>query len=287
MSKFGLIGAGGYVAPRHMQAIKDTGNELVVALDPNDSVGILDKYFPDCQFFTTMERFDRHIVKYEKLDYMVVCSPNYLHEAHCKLGMRLGANIICEKPLSTTVENLEQLQIIEKQTGKRVYSILQLRLHPSIKILKHMINKDSFYNVDLKYITPRGPWYFQSWKGKEGQSGGIETNIGIHFFDMLIWLFGDVKKFDLIMRSDSKSIGELQLKQANVKWYLSLDRNDLPDPNQKFYRTMLVNAEEVRFDNVFSELHTESYRDILSGNGYGIEDSFNAIKLVQQIREIY
>ena len=282
---FGLIGVAGYVAPRHMQAIKETGNELVVALDPNDSVGVLDKYFPDCLFFTQQEPFDRHIVKYEKLDYMVVCSPNYLHEAHCKLGMRLGANVICEKPLSTTVENLKQLQTVETQLKKKVYSILQLRLHPSIKLLKHMINKDSFYNVDLKYITPRGPWYFQSWKGKEGQSGGIETNIGIHFFDMLIWLFGDVKKFDLITRSDKKSIGVLQLKNANVKWYLSLDINDLPDPTQKFYRAMLVNDEEVRFDNVFSELHTESYRDILNGKGYGVEESIKAIKLVQQIRE--
>jgi len=285
MARFGLIGAGGYVAPRHMQAIKDTGNELVVALDPNDSVGILDRYFPGCQFFTSIERFDRHIVKHEDLDFIVVCSPNYLHEAHCKLGMRLGSNVICEKPLSTTVENLKQLQKIEKQLQKKVYSILQLRLHPSIKLLKHMINKDSFYNVDLKYITPRGPWYFQSWKGKEGQSGGIETNIGIHFFDMLIWLFGDVKKFELILRTDRKSIGVLQLKNANVKWYLSLDINDLPDPTQKFYRAMLVNDEEVRFDNVFSELHTESYRDILNGKGYGVEESIKAIKLVQQIRE--
>jgi len=285
MAKFGLIGASGYVAPRHMQAIKDTGNELVVALDPNDSVGILDKYFPDCQFFTSMERFDRHIVKYEELDYMVVCSPNYLHESHCKLGMRLGADVICEKPLCTTVENLKQLQKVEKQMRKKVYSILQLRLHPSIKILKHMIAPDSFYNVDLKYITPRGPWYFQSWKGKEGQSGGIETNIGIHFFDMLIWLFGDVKKFDLIGRDDKKSVGVLQLEHANVRWYLSLDRNDLPDPSQKFHRSMLVNAEEVRFDNVFSELHTETYKEILSGNGYGIEETRKAIHLVQQIRE--
>jgi len=283
---FGLIGVGGYVAPRHMQAIKDLGHELVVALDPNDSVGILDKYFPYCKFFTQQEPFDRHIVKYENLDYMVVCSPNYLHEAHCKLGMRLGADVICEKPLSTTVENLEQLQIVEKQTGKKVYSILQLRLHPSIKMLKHMIDDKKRYTVTLKYITPRGPWYFQSWKGKEGQSGGIETNIGIHFFDMLIWLFGDVKKFEIIDRHPALSVGMLELEKANVEWYLSLDRNDLPDPNQKFYRAMLVNAEEVRFDNVFSELHTESYRDILSGKGYGIEDSIKAIKLVQEIREL-
>jgi len=284
--KFGLIGAGGYVAPRHMQAIKDLGHELVVALDPNDSVGILDKYFPYCQFFTQQEPFDRHIVKYENLDYMVVCSPNYLHEAHCKLGMRLGANVICEKPLSTTVENLEQLQIVEKQTGKKVYSILQLRLHPSIKMLKHMIDDKKEYLVTLKYITPRGPWYFQSWKGKERQSGGIETNIGIHFFDMLIWLFGDVKQFEITDRHPALSTGILQLEKANVEWFLSLCRTDLPDENQKFYRSMIVNGMEVRFDNVFSELHIESYKEILSGNGYGIEDSIKAIKLVQEIREL-
>ena len=284
MARFGLIGAGGYVAPRHMQAIKDTGNDLVVALDPNESVGILDKYFPDCVFFTQTERFDRHIIKNETLDYVSICSPNYLHEFHCKLGMRLGADVICEKPLVINSENLDQLKVVEGQTNKRVYTILQLRLHPSIKLLKHMINKDSFYNVDLKYITPRGPWYFQSWKGDEGKSGGIEANIGIHFFDMLIWLFGDVKKFELIIRSERKSVGVLQLEKANVKWYLSLDRNDLPDQNQKFYRAMLVNNEEVRFDNVFSDLHTEVYWNILNGRGYGIEDSIKAIELVQKIR---
>ena len=282
---FGLIGAGGYVAPRHMQAIKDLGHNLTVALDLNDSVGVLDKYFPDCQFFTTQEAFDRHILKHEKLDFISICSPNYLHESHCKLAMRLGANVICEKPLTTNVENIDQIHMVETQMGRKVFNILQLRLHPSIKILKHMITKDGFYNVDLKYITPRGPWYFQSWKGQERKSGGIETNIGIHFFDMLIWLFGDVKKFDLIGRDDKKSVGVLQLKQANVRWYLSLDRNDLPDPNQKFHRSMSVNAEEIRFDNVFSELHTESYRDILSGKGYGIEETRKSIELVQQIRE--
>jgi UDP-N-acetyl-2-amino-2-deoxyglucuronate dehydrogenase len=185
---FGLIGAAGFVAPRHMKAIKETGHELKVALDPHDSVGILDKYFPDCKFFTKRERFDRHIIKNENLDYMVICSPNYLHESHCKLGMRLGANVICEKPLALTVENAIQLMTVEKQTRKKIYSILQLRLHPEIKKLKNVLSNGK-YLVDLKYITPRGPWYFQSWKGKEGQSGGIETNIGIHFFDILIWLF--------------------------------------------------------------------------------------------------
>jgi len=197
----------------------------------------------------------------------------------------LGANVICEKPLSTTVENLEQLKVIEKQLHKKVYSILQLRLHPSIKLLKHMINKDQHYEVNLKYITPRGSWYFQSWKGKEGKSGGIETNIGIHFFDMLIWLFGDVEKFEIVTRTERKSIGILHLENANVTWYLSLDRNDLPNKNDKFHRSMLVNTEEVRFDNVFSELHTESYKDIFNGRGYGIEDSIKAVSLTQQIRE--
>ena len=226
--KFGLIGAAGYVAPRHMQAIKDTGHELVIALDPNDSVGVLDKYFPDCKFFTQAERFDRHIMKHEKLDFISICSPNYLHESHCKLAMRLGANVICEKPLTTNVENIDQIHMVETQMGRKVFNILQLRLHPSIKILKHMIKKKEFYNVDLKYITPRGPWYFQSWKGKEGQSGGIETNIGIHFFDMLIWLFGDVEKFEVKTRNEKKSYGILTLEKAKVTWFLSLDIKDLP-----------------------------------------------------------
>ena len=284
MKNFALIGAGGYVAPRHMQAIKDTGNDLRVALDPNDSVGILDKYFPNCLFFTQQESFDRHIIKHEVIDYMSVCSPNYLHEAHCKLGMRLGANIICEKPLATTIENVIQLQKVESQLGKKIYSILQLRLHPSIKLLKHMINKDLFYEVDLKYITPRGQWYFQSWKGDEGKSGGIETNIGIHFFDMLIWLFGNVEKFEIKTRNDKKSYGVLTLEHAKVTWFLSIDIKDLPHGVGNFYRCMTVNGEEVRFDNVFSELHTSSYRDILNGKGYGIEDSIKAISLVLQIR---
>jgi UDP-N-acetyl-2-amino-2-deoxyglucuronate dehydrogenase len=283
--KFGLIGAGGYVAPRHMEAIKNTGNELVVALDPNDSVGILDKYFPDCKFFTQREPFDRHITKNEQLDYMVVCSPNYLHESHCKLGMRLGANVICEKPLATTVDNLEQLEIVEKQTGKKVYSILQLRLHPSIEELKCRIDPNKKYVITLNYITPRGPWYFQSWKGRERESGGIETNIGIHFFDILIWLFGDVEKFEVTTRGKKLSSGVLQLERANIEWFLSLSRSDLPDLKQKFHRSMTVNDMKVRFDNVFAELHTESYINILEGYGFDIEDSKKSIRLVQQIRE--
>jgi UDP-N-acetyl-2-amino-2-deoxyglucuronate dehydrogenase len=286
MGNFGLIGVAGYVAPRHMQAIKDTGNNLVVALDPNDSVGILDKYFPDCKFFTMVEKFDRHAIKNEKLDWVSVCSPNYLHESHCKLGMRLGANVICEKPLTTTLENLEQLHKVEIQMRKKVYSILQLRLHPSIQLLKHMINKNEHYKIDLKYITPRGPWYFQSWKGNKFKSGGIETNIGIHFFDMLIWLFGDVEKFEIVKKTTSASIGILHLERANVTWFLSLNRNDLPDSTNQFYRSMTVNGEEVSFDNVFSDLHTESYRRIFSGNGFGLEDAKKSIKLVEEMRDL-
>ena len=282
--KFGLIGAGGYVAPRHMQAIKDTGHELVVALDPNDSVGILDKYFPDCKFFKDEHRFDRHCVKHEELDYVVVCSPNYLHEAHCKLGMRLGANVICEKPLTTTLGNLIQLRKIEKQTNRRVFSILQLRLHPSIKLLKHMIDKDKKYLVHLSYVTPRGPWYFQSWKGKEGQSGGIETNIGIHFFDVLLWLFGPLEKCEVTVRNEKLSAGIMELKNANVEWFLSLNKDDLPEGVENFYRRMNVDGEDIIFDNVFTDLHTESYREILAGRGYGIDDSMDSIRLVQHIR---
>lgn len=285
MKKFALIGAAGYVAPRHMQAIKDTGNELVVALDPNDSVGVLDRYFPECKFFTQVERFDRHVLKHEKLDFISICSPNYLHESHCKLALRLGADVICEKPLTTNVENIDQIHMVEEQMNKKVFNILQLRLHPSIKLLKHMINQNTYYEVDLTYITPRGPWYFQSWKGDEKKSGGIETNIGIHFFDMLIWLFGDVRGFDIDERTSMKSIGTLYFEKTKVNWFLSLNKNDLPDPEQKFHRSMRLNGEEVRFDNVFSELHTESYKDILSGKGYGIEETRKAVQLVQQIRE--
>jgi len=282
---FGLIGGAGFVAPRHMKAIKDTGHDLKVVLDPCDSIGILDSYFPDCKFFTQGERFDRHIVKNEDLDYISVCSPNYLHESHCKLGMRLGADIICEKPLAMTVDNLNQLQIVEEQMGKKVYTILQLRLHPEIKKLKNQLTNEK-HLVDLRYITPRGPWYFQSWKGKEGQSGGIETNIGIHFFDVLIWLFGRVKSVQITERSKSRSIGIMELEKANVIWFLSLNRNDLPDQSKQFYRRMIVDGNQVEFDSVFSELHTESYKEILSGNGFGIDESFEAIKLVSHIREL-
>ena len=282
---FGLIGAAGYVAPRHMEAIKETGNILRVALDPNDSVGILDKYFPECKFFTQVERFDRHILKNEKLDYISICSPNYLHESHIKLALRLGINAICEKPLTTCPSNIPQIEEVADRAGKQIYTILQLRLHPSIRLLKKMIDRNHYYNVDLQYITPRGPWYFHSWKGKERQSGGIETNIGIHFFDMLIWLFGNYKKFEIIRRSDYISEGILYLESAKVSWFLSLNKTDLPDNSMSAYRLMTIDGEEIRFDNVFSNLHTESYREILAGRGFNTMESHQSIALVSEIRE--
>jgi len=282
---FGLIGAAGFVAPRHMQAIKETGNDLKVALDLHDSVGILDKYFPDCKFFTEIERFDRHIMKEEKLDFMSVCTPNYLHEAHIKLGLRLGCDVICEKPLTTNPINIPQLEEVADQMGKQIYTILQLRLHPSIRLLRKMIDRTHYYDVNLNYVTPRGPWYFHSWKGKEGQSGGIETNIGIHFFDMLIWLFGSYEKFELIHRSDRMSEGVLYLESAKVNWFLSLNRMDLPDKSMTAYRSMTVDGEDIRFDNVFSDLHTESYKEILAGLGFDTMESYQSIGLVSEIRK--
>ena len=282
---FGLIGAAGYVAPRHMAAIKETGNELKVALDPHDSVGILDIYFPECKFFTEVERFDRHIMREKNLDYISICSPNYLHESHIKLGLRLGANVICEKPLVLCPPNIPQLEEVADQMGKQIFTILQLRLHPSIRLLKKMIDRQHYYEVNLSYVTPRGPWYFHSWKGKEGQSGGIETNIGIHFFDVLIWLFGGYEKFEIVHRSDRMSEGILYLESAKVNWFLSLNRMDLPDKSMNAYRSMTVDGELIRFDNVFSDLHTESYKEILNGNGFDTMESYQAISLVSEIRE--
>lgn len=281
---FAITGAAGYIAPRHMKAIKDTGNNLIAALDPNDSVGILDSYFPDCDFFTQVERFDRHFMKERNLDFLSVCTPNYLHESHCKLGLRLGADVICEKPIATTVENLLQLKTVEEQTRRKIYPILQLRLHPVIKLLKEQIDTDDFYDVELDYITPRGQWYFQSWKGKVGKSGGIETNIGIHFFDMLLWIFGSCDAIDLEYHDDAISKGLLHLESAHVKWNLSLRRQDLPDPQMKFYRSMKINGNEVRFDDIFADLHTESYKQILCGHGLELDETLPSIQLVEKLR---
>jgi UDP-N-acetyl-2-amino-2-deoxyglucuronate dehydrogenase len=282
--KFALIGTAGYVAPRHMKAIKETGNELVAALDPCDSVGILDSYFPNCKFFTDEKRFDRHIMREGGVDYFSICSPNYLHESHCKMGLRLGSNVICEKPLALCTHNIEQIRKVEEQMNKNVYTILQLRLHSTIKELKEKIDQNKYYDVELSYITPRGPWYLQSWKGRVGQSGGIETNIGIHFFDMLLWIFGPCYRYDLEYHDDRISEGILYLKSAKVRWHLSIRREDLPDQNLKFFRSIKVDGKELRFDDIIADYHTESYNRIFEGNGFSIDDAAPSIQLVSSIR---
>ena len=285
--KFALIGAAGYVAPRHMKAIKETGNELVAALDPFDSVGILDSYFPYCRFFTSTEIFDRYLTK-NPVDFISICSPNYLHEFHCKMALRLGSNVICEKPLVLCDWNIPQLEKLEKETGNIIYNILQLRLHPSIIKLKNSINEKDFYDVKLKYITPRGHWYHKSWKGDIKKSGGIETNIGIHFFDMLIWLFGDVIDCDITYRNEITSIGKLRFNNAIVSWNMSIDVNELPDKSEefKFYRSIIINNKEVRFDDIISQFHTLSYEEILKGNGFTINDVKPSIELITKLRDM-
>lgn len=294
--KFALIGAAGYVAPRHMKAIKETSNDLVAVLDPFDSVGIIDSYFPQADFFTEPERFDRHLDKLRRskeggVEYVSICSPNYLHDAHIRLALRNGAYAICEKPLVLNPWNLEGLEEIEQESGKKVFNILQLRLHPSLIALKQKIEslpKDKVHDIDLTYITSRGKWYFYSWKGNPEKSGGVVTNIGIHFFDMLSWIFGDVVKSEVHLYADNKAAGNLQLKQANVRWFLSIDRNDLPqkavDKQIPTYRSITVDGEEIEFSGGFTDLHTESYKQILAGNGFGIKEARNSIEIVHDIR---
>lgn len=283
MKRFALIGAAGYVAPRHMEAIKDTGNELVAAMDPNDSVGILDSYFPDCKFFTEFERFDRHLDKLlrrgEGIDYLVVCSPNYLHDAHCRLGLRLGADVICEKPLVVNPWNLDQLKELEEETGHKIYTVLQLRLYPELIELRNSL-AENYYNVEIEYITPRGPWYHFSWKGDVEKSGGMVVNIGIHLFDLMIWLFGDVTDYSIAENTKTRVIGITKFKKAKVHWFLSIDKNDGTKP----FRLIQINDEPFRFDTVFKNLHTAVYRDVLSGGGFGIEDARPAIEFLNKVR---
>ncbi|MDG9668260.1 Gfo/Idh/MocA family oxidoreductase [Hahella sp. CR1] len=295
---FALIGAAGYIAPRHMKAIKDTGNKLIAALDKSDSVGIIDSYFPEARFFTEFERFDRHIEKLrrlplsnESLDYVSICSPNYLHDAHVRFAFRSGAHAICEKPIVLNPWNLDGLQEIEQVTGRKVYNILQLRLHPALLTLRQSIQKEKKphkHQVDLTYVTSRGSWYLSSWKGDESKSGGIATNIGVHFFDMLFWLFGKVQRNEVHLYSPTKASGYLEYENANVRWYLSIDENDLPEEcvsnGQRTYRSITVDGEEIEFSGGFTDLHTESYKDILSGGGFGIDDARTAIQIVHDIR---
>ena len=293
MKNFVLIGAAGYIAPRHMKAIKDTGNNLLAAVDPHDSVGIIDSYFPDASFFVEFERFDRHVDKLRrqgiKIDYVSICSPNYLHDAHIRWALRSGINAICEKPLVLNPWNLDALKEIEEETGKKIFNILQLRVHPSIVKLKEKIEKENKkYDVDLTYITSRGKWYFISWKGDLSKSGGVATNIGIHFFDMLIWLFGKVKHHEV--HYSEPLAGYIELEKAHVRWFLSVDYNDLPEDikhkGQRTYRSITIDGEEIEFSGGFTDLHTVVYRDILIGGGFGIEDARPSIELVYQIRNI-
>jgi len=295
MKNFALIGAGGYIAPRHMKAIKDTGNNLIAALDKNDSVGILDSYFPDADFFTEYERFDRHLEKLKrqgiKIDFVSVCSPNYLHDAHIRFGLRIGANVICEKPLVLNPWNIDALEEIEKETGHNVYTILQLRLHPAIIALKEKIDaapKDKRHIVELQYITSRGHWYYTSWKGDLSKSGGIATNIGVHFFDMLMWIFGDVKENKVTAHTKSTASGKLELEKATVNWMLSIDANTLPEDvkaaGKRTFRNLSIDGDSFEFSDGFTELHTQSYKNIVDGKGFGLKETKRSIELVHEIR---
>lgn len=295
MKNFALIGAAGFIAPRHLKAIKETGNNLVAALDKHDNVGILDSYFPEADFFTEFERFDRHLDKLkrkgEKIDYITICSPNYLHDAHIRYALRYGADAICEKPLVLNSWNLDGLTEIERETGKRVYTILQLRLHPGIIALRERIKngpRNKVYDIDLQYMTSRGHWYHSSWKGDMSKSGGIATNIGIHFFDMLMWVFGDVKKNEVIKHDGDHASGLLQLEQANVKWFLSINYDHIPkdikEKGKRTYRSLTIEGEEIEFSDGFTDLHNKSYENIMRGNGFGAAEARKSIELVNQIR---
>lgn len=295
MKSFALIGAAGYIAPRHMKAIKDTGNDLVAALDTNDSVGIIDSYFPQAAFFTEFERFDRHVEKLKRrnhpIDYVSICSPNYLHDAHIRFGLRHGTDVICEKPLVLNPWNLDALQEIEQETGKRIYNILQLRLHESVINLKKHIDanpsKDK-HLIDLTYITSRGYWYYTSWKGDVNKSGGIATNIGVHFFDMLHWLFGALQENVVHIHAYDRAAGYLEFEKAKVRWFLSINADTLPEDlraaGKRTYRSIQIDGQEFEFSEGFTELHTRSYEDVLSGGGFGLEDCRQAINMVYTIR---
>jgi UDP-N-acetyl-2-amino-2-deoxyglucuronate dehydrogenase len=297
MSKknFALIGVAGYIALRHVKAIKETGNNLIATLDNFDSVGFLDSFFPDADFFHEFERFDRHVDKLsrteKKIDYVSICSPNYLHDSHIRFALRHRANAICEKPLVLNPWNVDALKVIEAETGGKIYNILQLRLHQSIINLKKKIEngpKDKIYDVDLAYITSRGKWYHYSWKGEEQKSGGIATNIGVHFFDMLTWIFGDVKSSVVHISDKEKAAGYFELERARVRWFLSIDENMLPDDikakGQKTYRSIKMENEEIEFSDGFTDLHTESYKHILAGNGFGLDEARKSIQIVYDIR---
>lgn len=295
MKNFVLIGAGGYIAPRHMKAIRDTNNNLLAALDKHDSVGILDSYFPGAHFFVEFERFDRHIEKLKRqgtqTDFVSICSPNYLHDAHIRFGLRIGADVICEKPLVLNPWNVEALMEIEKETKQNVYTILQLRLHPAVIALRERIKngpKDKKYDIKLSYITSRGKWYHTSWKGDIQKSGGIATNIGVHFFDMLLWIFGDVTENIVTEHTADTASGRLELEKASVDWFLSINAETLPaeakNAGKTTFRSLTVDGDEFEFSDGFTELHTHSYQEVLNGKGFRLHETLPSVKLVQEIR---
>jgi UDP-N-acetyl-2-amino-2-deoxyglucuronate dehydrogenase len=293
---FALIGASGYIAPRHLKAINETNNNLLAALDRFDSVGIMDSYFPNAAFFVETERFDRHIekLKYDKgiqLDYVSICTPNYLHDAHIRMALRRGADAICEKPLVLNPWNLDALQKMEKESEQRVWNILQLRVHKSIIELKKKIDaapKDKIFDVDLTYLTSRGNWYYTSWKGDISKSGGIATNIGVHFYDMLSYLFGSVKENIVHVHTHDRAAGYLEFERARVRWFLSINYDVLPEEikakGQRTYRSITIDGEELEFSGGFTDLHTKVYEGVLDSKGYGLEDARQAIEIVHTIR---
>ncbi len=294
---FAITGVAGYVAPRHLRAIRDTGNRLAAAVDPNDSVGLLDQYAFDVKFFTEFERFDRHLEKLRRgpedgrVHYISICSPNYLHDAHCRLALRVGADAICEKPLVVNPWNLDALQELEAEYGRRVYNVLQLRVHPKLLELRQKLQENpasTKHEVLLTYITSRGAWYHASWKGQVEKSGGVATNIGIHFFDLLMWLFGPVQETQVHLADHERMAGYIELAGARVRWFLSINRDDLPFPaapgQRSTYRSITIDGEEVEFTEGFTDLHTRVYEGMLAGQGFGIDDARPSIELVYRLR---
>jgi len=297
MKKFALIGAAGYIAPRHLNAIRDTGNDLAVAMDINDSVGIMDSHFPEAEFFTEFEDFAAFVedeaLKGNKLDYISICTPNYLHAPQMKFALKNGIDVICEKPLVLASEEIDLLKQYEETYGAKVNTILQLRLHPSIIALREKVQnapQDKVFDVELTYMTSRGKWYLKSWKGVDNKSGGVATNIGVHFYDMLHFIFGDIKHNEVHHRDEKTASGYMEYERARVKWFLSIDANNLPDNavqgEKKTYRSINIEGEELEFSGGFTDLHTQSYRRILAGNGYGLEDNRTAITTVEGIRKM-
>jgi len=297
MRNFAVTGVAGYIAPRHLRAIRDTGNRIIAAVDPHDSVGHLDQYGFDIRFFTEIERFDRHLEKLRRgpeetrVHYMSVCSPNYLHDSHCRLALRVGADAICEKPLVINPWNLETLQELEAETGRRIYNILQLRVHPALLALREKLQRESGgprHDVVLTYITARGSWYHNSWKGTEDKSGGVATNIGIHFFDLLLWLFGAMESATVHHRDPRRLGGMLELERATVRWFLSVEAADLPFPLERggksTFRSIAVDGDEIEFTEGFTDLHTRVYEEILAGRGFGIDDARPSIELAHKLR---